>query len=126
MGDRSNVFIQTARNDDGTWRGVGIYAHWGGERLHEAALEALPLALRRKGDESYFTRIMVQNVLNAVARPDEETGAGIWTDFPDDNEHPYLVINAVTGHHWFCRDGRSWSDPELVGPVEAIAVREGG
>lgn len=111
MGDRANIFIQTEMQDDGQWAGIGVYTHWRGEGIHAAALAALPKAAGRVGDTSYFARIIVHNVLNAVADPDSETGAGLWTVFPDDNDgYPVLVINAQTGKHWFTPLGNHASD----------------
>lgn len=110
MGDRSNIFIQTNKNHEGNWDGIGVYAHWAGTRLHDAALAALPKAMKRIGDESYFARILVHNVLNAVADPDEETGSGLWTTCFGDNEHPILVINAMTGAHWYVNEGDHFLD----------------
>lgn len=104
MGDRSNIFIQTDRKADGTWEGIGVYAHSFGAMLHDTAIAALPKANRRLGDEAYFARILVQNVLNAFVSPDSEIGAGLWTRMPCDNEHPILVINASTGEHWFASE----------------------
>lgn len=101
MGNRANVFIQTDYNPNtNEWDGIGIYSHWHGTALHTAALDALPAALRRAGDPSYFTRILIHRILVAVADPDADTGTGLWTTFPCDNEHPILVVNAETGHHW--------------------------
>lgn len=101
MGDRSNVFIQTQPSLDGErWSGIGIYSHWHGTALHDAALRALPKASGRIGDPSYLTRIIVHNVLHEIADVDSLTGFGLWVEYPDDNEHPILVINAMTGDHW--------------------------
>jgi hypothetical protein len=105
MGDRANVFIQTDRDVASLeWDGIGVYAHWAGTSLHNAALAALPKAMNRRGDPSYFARIIVHNCLVAVADPNEETGAGLWTKYPDDNEHPILVLNAETGEHWYANE----------------------
>lgn len=102
MGDRANIFIQTDKRADGLWNGIGVYSHWHGEGIHQAALAALPKAEGRIGDEAYFARIVIHNVLVAVADPDSETGTGLWTEYPCDNDgYPILVINAETGEHWF-------------------------
>lgn len=98
MGDRANIFIVQKRDADGNaTHGVGVYAHWAGLDLFDAALAALPKAMKRVGDPSYFTRILIQNVLDALADANDEYGFGIWSDGPDDNEHPILVIDANTG-----------------------------
>lgn len=115
MGDRSNVFIQTRRYEAGDdlparWAGLGLYAHWGGTMLHDAAIEAAdsPAARARVGDESYFARIVVHQTLTALhADPYDDTGYGLWThdDWFPDNEYSVLVINAQTGRHWFVNEG---------------------
>ena len=106
MGDRSNIFVQQRRKENGEWTGIGVYSHWGGTSLHNAALAALPKAKGRIGDPSYFARILIHNVLIEAADPDSETGAGLWTSETgmDDNEHPVLVINAETGEFWYANE----------------------
>lgn len=102
MGDRSNVFIQQDFDKESEkWAGIGLYSHWHGEDLHVTAIAEIEAASARKGDPSYFARILTQRVLNALADPDSETGFGLWTTGPDDNEYPILVINANTGQHWY-------------------------
>jgi hypothetical protein len=96
MGARSNVFIQ-----DGRGAGVGVYAHWGGEELHECVRRNLPAAMPRAGDPSYFTRILVQRVMNEMFDPNRETGGGLWVGGPDDNSYPILVVDSMTGDTWF-------------------------
>ena len=110
MGNRANIYIQTDFDaETNEWDGIGVYSHWHGLSLHEAALRALPKAMARVGDESYFARILVHNVLLEVADAESETGTGLWTRWPCDNEHPIMVINATTGHHWLADNYR---DPE--------------
>jgi hypothetical protein len=123
MGDRSNVFIQTRRLEmtwpDGStvhrWAGIGLYSHWHGTDLHDAAIDAATseVARRRIGDESYFARIIVhRTLLTCAADADADTGFGLWThdDGMPDNEHPVLVINALNGHHWFVAEGDHGKD----------------
>jgi len=108
MGDRSNVFIQEGKNDAGTF-GIGIYAHWAGEQLHEEALEALmsPEAQGRVGDPSYLARIIVHKVLESLADSNTPTGFGLWVDHPCDNDgYPILVIDARTGSAWFADESK--------------------
>lgn len=107
MGDRANCFIQQTQDENGEWQGIGIYAHWAGKDLHTTVLEVLPLASGRIGDESYFARIVIHNTLLRLADPESETGFGLWTAHPDDNEHPILVVNALTGKHWYGDDYKS-------------------
>lgn len=111
MGDRANTFIQTDNLGNGTWAGIGIYSHWHGTRLHATVLDHLPFAKQRLGDPSYFARIIVHRVLIDIADDTSPTGFGLWTTGPDDNEHPILVVNAMTGHHWYVDEG-SWAYDE--------------
>lgn len=104
MGDRSNVFIQQGVKD-GKAYGVGVYSHWGGKTFQNSAIGLIPKAMRRAGDPSYFTRILIHNLLMLEASVESETGHGIWTEFPDDNEHPILVIDAETGKWAFVPEG---------------------
>jgi hypothetical protein len=106
MGDKSNVYIQTKRRWDG-WLGIGIYAHYGGSKLHRVAISHIPHAKNVIGDPSYFSRVIIQRTLNDLADPDSETGFGIWmnTDFTrSERYNRVLVINALTGRHWFATD----------------------
>ena len=108
MGDRANVFIQQERDPDGSdeWQGIGIYSHWDGVNLHRVVRDVLPLAKGRIGDPSYFARIVVQHTLARLAEAESETGFGLWVTHPDDNEHPIMVVNAMTGQWWYSDDYR--------------------
>jgi hypothetical protein len=111
MGDRSNVFIQQGVHGNRAY-GVGVYSHWGGRGFQDQAITMIDKARARIGDPAYFTRILVQNLLNAAFDADSETGGGIWAGeygMPD-NEHPILVINADTGKYAFISD-RSYLVP---------------
>lgn len=103
MGDRSNIFIQQHERD-GQWIGIGVYSHWGGTSMQEAAIVAASESVERLGDPSYFARRVIHKVLNACADPDSPVGCGLWTETCDDNEYPVLVINAHTGLAWTCGD----------------------
>ena len=111
MGDRANVYIQMEPTEDG-WDGIGIYAHWEGTTLHDVALQALPMAMKRQGDPAYFARILIHNILVQLADPGSETGFGLWVTQPCDNEHPILVINALDGTHWYCGEADYRNGPE--------------
>lgn len=102
MGDRSNVFVRQDTTPDGDATGIGVYSHWGGSAFQRKAIECLPLARGRIGDETYFARILIHNLLIGAADPGSETGHGLWTESPPDNEHPILVIDANTGHYGYC------------------------
>lgn len=105
MGDRSNIYIQQHKAADGTWDGIGLYAHWHGTTLHDVALEGVEKGRNRIGDPSYFARIVIHHVLHSIADPNSELGFGLWSDQPCDNEHPILVINAQTGECWLTGEG---------------------
>jgi hypothetical protein len=104
MGDRSNVFIQQELTE-GQWTGIGLYSHWGGEDMQATALQAAVESTKRLGDESYFARRVIHKVLNSVDPDAAETGHGLWTVAPPDNEYPVLVINSQTGAYWYVPDG---------------------
>lgn len=70
-----------------------LYSHWGGYELPTAVADALPKAAGRWDDESYCARIVIQNILNAIADPDSETGSGISVGELTDNEYPIIVID---------------------------------
>lgn len=95
MGDRSNVFIQQDRKDDGRWVGIGLYAHWAGQHMQQVALAAA---------EASRARRVIHKVLNHFDPEASETDFGLWVEYPCDNEHLILVINAHTGEHWFTGD----------------------
>jgi hypothetical protein len=124
MGDRSNLYF---RNGDS---GVGVYAHWAGLQMAEAAAAVIanPAFKARVGDISYATRIGVQTALEALGvKSGEETGFGLWTSAtgPDDFEYPFIVIDLETGD---CFVTREWKNPtdsdKLANPTaESIAAR---
>jgi hypothetical protein len=70
MGDRANVGIRTSNNDI-----IFLYLHWGGESRHQIVANAIAHAMKRDGDESYFTRIFVSRVIDTDW--DKETGVGM-------------------------------------------------
>lgn len=86
MGDRSNVVIETAWNEDPTR--VYLYSHWGGEDVLDAALHGL--ASQRVDDPSYLARIIFCSIVKGDE--DGETGYGISATITD-NEHPLLVVS---------------------------------
>lgn len=117
MGDRANIFIQTIKRDDGQWDGVGIYSHWGGDRFQELARFVIdgPIAAQRIGDVDYYTRIVLQGVLNQAFEEDQPTGGGVWIDGPCDNDgYSILVCNAETGRSWYTDIGSYRLDEEEV------------
>lgn len=93
MGDRAMAEIRTS---DGP---LYVYVHWHGSTLPEMALEAVEAARPRLGDESYWVRIVVDQ-LTKDGR-DQETGFGLMLkpNAEDEYNHdrPSVVIDARTG-----------------------------
>jgi hypothetical protein len=123
MGDRSNLFIQHREQDD-TWQGVGLYSHWGGLDMHDIAIKAAQDSAGRLGDPSYFTRRVLQLILKAMDPDANETGFGIWTAQPDDNEYPVLVINGESGDCWYADDETYMFGPSGM-DTDVVNVRDG-
>ncbi|MFO0728135.1 MAG: hypothetical protein U1E65_30420 [Myxococcota bacterium] len=115
MGDRSNLYF---KNGD---HGVGVYGHWAGQGMAEAAMAVLQNKgfLARLGDSSYATRIGVQTVLDTLGvSAKDETGCGLWTSEtgPDDNEYRFLVIDVQSGRVFVTDD---WKAPPPSDLIEA-------
>jgi hypothetical protein len=68
--------------------------------MQAKAIIAARESAERIGDPPYFARRVIHKLMNATASPDRDTGAGLWTHAPCDNEYPILVINAITGMAW--------------------------
>lgn len=92
MGNRANV--QFRFGADAKAPVINLYSHWNGTRLTGTAVKWLnsPVARCRWDDASYLTRIVVHNILDELADPDDELGFGL-SYFPDDNEHKILVLD---------------------------------
>lgn len=125
MGDRSNFFIQQHKGaedtvGEGSWVGIGLYSHWGGTDMQRTAIEAARASVGRLGDPSYFARRVIHKVLVACADPESETGCGLWTTGPDDNEYPLLVVNAHSGLAWLCNDTDFGKDA----PASAVHISQ--
>ena len=87
MGDRANLIIKQSEG----LPPVVVYSHWGGHRLTGGATEkALMVARGRTGDANYFTAILIEQLFK------EDLVSGIGTTL-DDNEHPIVVVNTMTG-----------------------------
>jgi hypothetical protein len=90
MGDRANIKLKIESDKPALY----IYSHWSGSELPTLLQSALKAAMPRKGDWSYFTRILVDQV--TAGGRDEETGWGLGF-WPDDNEHNLLVVDYEAG-----------------------------
>ena len=114
MGDRSNLFFRSGRD------GIGVYAHWSGEAMADAAMRVLKSKAfgARLGDPHYAMRIGVQLVLEELgADAKSDTGFGLWTPAtgPDDNEYRWLVIDVESGDLFVAKN---WKKPQ---PSERVA-----
>ncbi len=91
MGDRRMAEIKTS---DGS---LYVYSHWGGCEMPEDAKLAVKAAQSRWSDESYATRIIVDQMTKATR--DQETGAGLMLkpNVEDEYNHdkPSVIIDLV-------------------------------
>jgi hypothetical protein len=71
MGARINFVF-----DDGTDSLVSLYSHWGADTWQDDLAGALEHAQPRKGDYSYFTRMVISYLIKDAIL--EETGYGIY------------------------------------------------
>jgi hypothetical protein len=71
MGARINFVF-----DDGTDSLVNLYSHWGESNWQDDLVGALIHAQPRKGDTSYFTRMIISHLMKEQIL--DETGFGIY------------------------------------------------
>jgi hypothetical protein len=71
MGARINFVF-----DDGTDSLVNLYSHWGEDSWQDDLVGALIHAQPRKGDYSYFTRMVISHLIKDYVL--DETGFGIY------------------------------------------------
>ena len=71
MGARINFVF-----DDGTDSLVNLYSHWGESNWKDDLVGALIHAQPRKGDTSYFTRMVISHLMKDYVL--DETGFGIY------------------------------------------------
>jgi len=93
MGDRRMAEIKTS---DGS---LYVYVHWSGSQLPFMAQQAVLKANPRLGDESYWTRIVVDQ-LTKEGR-DRETGFGLMlkpnAEDSYNDDKPSVIIDAKAG-----------------------------
>lgn len=115
MGDRSNVLFKRRGKPF-----VAFYSHWSGRGLHAAALKIFAeskAAQGRADDPSYFTRIMIQSLMESEgSKSNDETGFGIAADELPDNSYKLLVF-------WW-DDFRSKAKPFYVAEKEIDRIDE--
>lgn len=93
MGDRRMAEIKTS---DGS---LYVYTHWHGYDFPKMARAAVKVAAPRLGDETYWVRIVVDQLTKAGR--DQETGFGLMLkpncEDSYNNDSPSVIIDAVTG-----------------------------
>ena len=93
MGDRRMAQIKTSEGS------LYVYTHWHGSQLPGMARAAVEAAKNRLSDESYFVRIVVDQ-LTKDGR-DQETGFGLMLkpnhEDSYNNDKPSVIIDAKTG-----------------------------
>jgi len=92
--------------NDGTDSAVALYSHWGADSWTYDLAEAFRHAEPRKGDTSYFTRMVISSLINQTGELMAETGFGIYAIDPkkaealifDDLVEIDLVKETVNGY----------------------------
>jgi len=90
--------------NDGTDSAVALYSHWGADSWTYDLAEAIRHAEPRKGDTSYFTRMVISHLIKDSIL--DETGYGIYAIHPkkaealifDDLVEIDLVKETVNGY----------------------------
>lgn len=102
MGDRCNFVFSTKKvSDKATFKQavegqVVLYSHSGGHERMKDLANAIRDAKGSWGDEGYFTRIVISQLVGEDWRG--EYGYGIYVGEICDNEHPVLVIDIPSQH----------------------------
>ena len=86
---------------------------------------ALEEARPRWDDESYFNRILVDQLFRSMR--DSETGAGIGLDLPGDNEHDIVrVVRATQQVYVYKRMDRGLRSPIATYSFDDYITKYGG
>ena len=99
MGARVNFVF-----NDGTNNAVVLYSHWGADTWEQDLAQAIKHAEPRKGDYSYFTRMVISHLIQNELL--NETGFGIYAVNPNDEPNLWatdtveidLVKETVNGY----------------------------
>jgi len=99
MGARVNFIF-----NDGTPHAVGLYSHWGADSWEQDLAQAIKHAEPRKGDYSYWTRMVISHLIQNELL--DETGYGIYAVNPNDEPNLWatdtveidLVKETVNGY----------------------------
>ena len=91
--------------NDGTKNAVALYSHWGADSWEQDLAQAIRHAEPRKGDYSYWTRMVISSLINQSGELMAETGYGIYAIDPtstpsiyDEVVEIYLTKNTVNGY----------------------------
>ncbi len=103
MGDRGNVAVKTDPGKDP----VVVYTHWQGSNLPMYVAAAVAVAEPRWDDPSYASRVIVHNLLNYVASPEEPAGSGINVGVITDNSHPIIVVDVPENRVFVISEARA-------------------
>ena len=89
--------------NDGTDSAVVLYSHWGADNWEQDLAQAIRHAEPRKGDYSYWTRMVISHLIQNELL--DETGYGIYAIDPTHTPSIYdevveidLVKNTVNGY----------------------------
>jgi hypothetical protein len=89
--------------NDGTKHAVALYAHWGADSWEQDLAQAIRHAEPRKGDYSYWTRMVISHLIQNELL--DETGFGIYAISPNSTPSIYdevveidLVNSTVNGY----------------------------
>lgn len=88
MGNRASVII---RQDD--YRAIEIYSHWAGKNIINSLPKALKIAEDRYDQIAYFTRVIIQNILDDIADKNQSIGVGISVCGWCNNRGLYILDN---------------------------------
>lgn len=114
MGDRSVIGIKPTSNAPT----IFIYSQWGGEDRYRILCEATAAASVRQGDDAYFTRIFISQIVGD--NWNQELGFGIEVDsfcMPDYQDVPVVVIDERNIEIYA---GSSFDELECVGVVNQV------
>lgn len=111
MGDGANIFFADSRAENGSFTGLYLYTHWGGESLPEVVQSGLKRGKRRWGD-SYLARILFCELIKDDVLG--ETGFGLSTVMGDPGVHPIIRVDNTASRVSFHTDGDE-TDPNDTG-----------
>jgi len=93
VGARTNFVIRTTENPA---EDIVLYSHWGGDSAERDFAQAISKAMARYGDDSYFVRIIVSQLIND--QWDSETGFGLYVgEVTHEESYNYKMIDVKKG-----------------------------